>query len=81
MLGQSDDLPSIKPKVGAECLNWARSDLCGGRPVMGVPTAFLRPYRSFRFVRSLSQRVRSKSCDSIKDAEDGSILTISLYFC
>jgi hypothetical protein len=40
MLGQSDDLPSIKPKVGAECLNWARSDLCGGRPAMGVPTAF-----------------------------------------
>ena len=30
----------MKPKVGAECLNWARSDLCGGRPAMGVPTAF-----------------------------------------
>ncbi len=27
------------PKVGAECLNWARSDLCGGCPVMGIPTA------------------------------------------
>src|SRR4051794_22034807 len=27
------------PKVGAECPNWARSDLCGGRSVMGVPTA------------------------------------------
>ncbi len=27
------------PKVGAECLNWARSDLCGGRAVMRVPTA------------------------------------------
>ena len=27
------------PKVGAECLNWARSDLCGGRSVMSVPTA------------------------------------------
>ena len=27
------------PKVGAECLNWARSDLCGGRPAMDVPTA------------------------------------------
>ena len=40
MLGQSADLPSTPPKVGAECLNWARSDLCGGRPVMGVPTAF-----------------------------------------
>ena len=25
--------------VGAGCLNWARPDLCGGRPVMVVPTA------------------------------------------
>ena len=27
------------PKVGAECPNRARSDLCGGRSVMGIPTA------------------------------------------
>jgi hypothetical protein len=27
------------PEVGAVCLNWARTDLCGGRPAMGVPTA------------------------------------------
>src|SRR5208337_5369687 len=27
------------PEVGAECPNWARSDLCGGRPAMDVPTA------------------------------------------
>src|SRR4051812_40070742 len=27
------------PKVGAECPNWARSDLCGGRSVMSVPTS------------------------------------------
>ena len=27
-----------KPKVGAECPNWARWDLCGG-PVMSVPAA------------------------------------------
>ena len=39
------DVPSASaawrqlPKVGAECPNWARSDLCGGRPVMGGPTA------------------------------------------
>ena len=26
-------------KVGAECPNWARSDLCGGRSAMTVPTA------------------------------------------
>jgi hypothetical protein len=25
--------------VGAGCLNWARPDLCGGRPAMVVPTA------------------------------------------
>jgi hypothetical protein len=33
------------PEVGAECANRACSDLSGGRPVMGVPTAkrrFLR---------------------------------------
>src|SRR5829696_9825427 len=30
------------PKVGAECPNRARSDLCGGRSVMGVPTAIKR---------------------------------------
>ena len=33
------------PEVGAECPNWARSDLCGGRSVMGVPTAHTRPER------------------------------------
>src|SRR3954466_6678680 len=27
------------PEVGAECPNWARSDLCGGRSAMNVPTA------------------------------------------
>jgi hypothetical protein len=27
------------PKVGAVCPNWARTDLCGGRSVMGVSTA------------------------------------------
>jgi hypothetical protein len=27
------------PKVGAECPNRARSDLCGGRSVTSVPTA------------------------------------------
>src|SRR4051812_30933377 len=31
------------PKVGAECPNWARSDLGGGRSVMGVPTAIQVP--------------------------------------
>src|SRR6516162_1369031 len=27
------------PEVGAVCPNWARTDLCGGRSVMSVPTA------------------------------------------
>jgi Protein of unknown function (DUF1116) len=27
------------PEVGAECPNWARSDLCGGRSAMSGPTA------------------------------------------
>src|SRR5450830_414699 len=27
------------PKVGAQCVNCARWDLCGGRSVMGVSTA------------------------------------------
>ena len=31
------------PEVGAECPNWARSDLCGGRSAMGVSNE--RPYR------------------------------------
>lgn len=37
------------PKVGAECLNRARSVLCGGRPAMGVPTAILRSAYEFVF--------------------------------
>jgi hypothetical protein len=27
------------PEVGARCVNHARRDLCGGCPVMGIPTA------------------------------------------
>ena len=30
------------PKVGAECLNWARSDWRGGRSEMSVPTAIFQ---------------------------------------
>src|SRR3974377_1927824 len=29
----------LPPKVGAVCLNRARTDLCGGRRVISVPTA------------------------------------------
>ena len=31
----------VPPKVGAVCLNWARTDLCGGRSAMGVSTAIV----------------------------------------
>src|SRR5438067_5017005 len=34
-------------EVGAECPNWARSDLCGGRSAMGVPTANSIPMPAF----------------------------------
>jgi hypothetical protein len=27
------------PEVGAVCLNWARTVMCGGRSAMSVPTA------------------------------------------
>jgi hypothetical protein len=27
------------PKAGAQCVNSARRDLCGGYPVTGIPTA------------------------------------------
>src|ERR1035437_6346665 len=33
------------PEVGAVCLNWARTDLCGGREVTRVPTA-IKPSRA-----------------------------------
>src|SRR5450830_1182721 len=33
------------PKVGAQCVNCARWDLCGGRSVMGVSTAIASPFR------------------------------------
>ena len=51
------------PEVGAVCPNWARTDLCGGCPVTGIPTAITgleeqgspeRPVRSWpwRFRRN-----------------------------
>jgi hypothetical protein len=35
------------PKVGAECPNWARSDLCGGRSAMSGPTATFDVQREY----------------------------------
>ena len=40
-------LPSHTPKVGAVCPNWARTDLCGGRSVMSVPTAIQCEFFAF----------------------------------
>jgi hypothetical protein len=50
-VAQAPDIPSLAvsalsrqiPKVGAVCGNSARTVLCGGRPVMGVPTAIKNP--------------------------------------
>src|SRR5580693_8292252 len=47
LAAQTPDIPSLAhsalprqtPKVGAVCGNSARTVLCGGRPVIGVPTA------------------------------------------
>jgi hypothetical protein len=42
-------LPSARrqaPEVGAECLNWARSDLCGGSGVTRFPTAIIQDCRT-----------------------------------
>ncbi len=35
--------------IGAVCGNSARTDLCGGHPVMGVPTAIIGQNRPLRF--------------------------------
>src|SRR5664280_495282 len=50
LAAQTPDIPSLAvsalsrqtPKVGAVCGNSARTVLCGGRSVMGVPTAINR---------------------------------------
>ena len=44
------------PAAGAVCPNRARTDLCGGRPVMGVPTAI---------IRALGRRLERWICESI----------------
>ena len=33
----------LDTKVRTVCPNWARTDLCGGRSAMGVPTAIRNP--------------------------------------
>ena len=38
------------PEVGAECVNCACSDLCGGRSVMGVPTAIPWVHHSGKYL-------------------------------
>src|SRR6516162_9316991 len=44
---QADQLRRQTPKVGAGCSNWARPDLRGGCPAMGIPTAILEHQDAF----------------------------------
>src|SRR4051794_6577717 len=52
------------PKVGAECPNWARSDLCGGRSVMGLPTAI----QIWPLARALGCQRRTSRSRFVKNA-------------
>src|SRR5215203_123912 len=56
------------PKVGAECPNRARSDLCGGRSVMGIPTAIKpsTPRREVHVGQSCpTMQKRPSACDGL----------------
>jgi hypothetical protein len=53
------------PKAGARCVNHARRDLCGGRPVMGVPTAIARPSLAAAAKNDLSCRRPMKKLPTI----------------
>src|SRR5438874_7133278 len=57
------------PEVGAECPNWARSDLCGGRSAMGVPTANEHP-RGF----TTDWRTATAFADRRRSAKGGTAL-------
>jgi hypothetical protein len=51
------------PKVGAQCVNCARWDLCGGHRVTGIPTAILgrlEPRAAQALARSGEQLARSQ---------------------
>jgi hypothetical protein len=48
------------PEVGAECLNWARSDLCGGRSAMTVPTAIAKRPRQRPASDQLGASIRTR---------------------
>src|SRR3954452_23374249 len=52
------------PKVGAECPNWARSDLCGGRSVMSVPTAIPGAREDARPARPRNSLISYAGCVS-----------------
>src|SRR5450631_3511176 len=71
LAAQTPDIPSLAvsalsrqtPKVGAVCGNSARTVLCGGRSVMGVPTAItgqkrLRAAREVEVVVDLFHSLR-----------------------
>src|SRR5580658_4950999 len=46
MLEGGYTLPRVTPEVGAVCGSSARTDLCGGRSAMTVPTATVIRYRN-----------------------------------
>src|SRR6266699_5499793 len=60
------------PKVGAVCPNWARTDLCGGRSVMSVPTAIsemssqIIPLKGFCLRASYYGRVRREETEATR---------------
>ena len=55
------------PKVGAVCGNAARTVLCGGRPVMGVPTAIPVIFRQV----FLNRRCRGAAWASVQSPHVG----------
>src|SRR5580658_1046380 len=76
MLEGGYTLPRVTPEVGAVCGSSARTDLCGGRSAMTVPTATVIRYRNRkRQVCEKSRlglyRLRKNSGSGRKDVPQG----------
>jgi hypothetical protein len=56
-------------KVGAVCLNWARTDLCGGRSAMSVPTAMIFGHHQSNQLDHTSTRAARSSLEPVKCTE------------
>ena len=72
-------LPCQVPEVEVECLNRARSVLCGGRPVMGVPIA-IKADQPRRGPRQL-QRIQSNRSPARYESTSSSREDISTRRC